>query len=143
MKVKGHELIRRHGVALLMIWTVVILILSLMPGSDVPSLGWMSRFHLDKLAHSIMYGMLVFLAWNAFRQKVQNLNILFIVLGACLIGVLMEYCQEFYVSGRTKDIWDMTFNGIGAAIAGLFVNANSRKYGNHQSSTTLDPDRDL
>ncbi len=110
------------------IWTVVLLYLSLAPGSEVSGLSILSRYHLDKLAHLVMYLIWVWLIGSAFRQNVLSHWWLLLFLIATFLGVALEYGQEHLSHGRTNDFWDMIFNGIGALIGALIVRHQSQAH---------------
>ncbi len=93
------------------IYVVLITLLSLLPGSDLPSVKLFR--HADKLVHMCMYAGFTFLllrGWpRFFRGSVQWLP-LFLVL---FWGMTMEILQDLGHYGRSFEIYDIVANVSG------------------------------
>lgn len=118
-----ERLLRRRIVVVL--WIFFITVVSLFPGKKLPGqeLRWFEG--ADKLAHSVIYAVLMLLIGLNFysRKKENNWKIsLLSILSVALFGVLMEILQ-FYLSflERSFEVYDMIFNFLGALVGyGLF-----------------------
>jgi VanZ family protein len=106
------------------LWLLFISGLSVMPGVQLPSI---SLFTTDKLAHAVVYGVLMFLILSGFakaRSRRPGLREgLLALLVAGGYGVLMEFVQYKFIPGRFYEVDDMLANlsGAAAAWAGSFV----------------------
>lgn len=100
-------------------WTAFVLYGSLVPADDLPRTGWLAWIpYLDKIAHFVFYaGEMILLMW-LFRPRTMWVKALLLLLVVFSSGVI-EILQEEYVD-RTKDIWDLTANTLGA-LTGLWV----------------------
>lgn len=85
-------------------WTLLIFILSSIPGNKLPYLPF---YGFDKLTHFLEYFILGFLWFRALGRKV-----IYIVLLGIAYGVLDEVHQIF-VSNREFSMLDMTFDSLG------------------------------
>jgi VanZ family protein len=102
-------------------WSVVILVITLMPAEKLPEVG---IIQIDKLVHFFVFGLLMFLtmfgAVKVLQHKNSNANIVIpsFIYGTGL-GVLVEFLQLF-VPGRTFSVIDIIANTIGTII-GYYV----------------------
>lgn len=95
------------------IWALVILISSLFPTSEVPTVTWP---YADKVMHFGIYAVLAVLMLRGFA--LYNINhmqgyIFTLILGMGY-GILMELVQLF-VPGRQADVFDIMANTMGLA----------------------------
>jgi hypothetical protein len=104
------------------IWTVIIFILLVIPGSSLPENGLLGKWHLDKLVHAGLFGGFVFLWFETYRQSAPHMGrqllraaILLFILGA-LYGAGMEFYQKYFTS-REFETGDIIADSTGAAIA--------------------------
>ena len=99
------------------IYTVVLVIASLINLNGVPSLG--SSFD-DKIYHVVAY-MILGLMWmfyfKPFKTKHIPLKVLF---ATVLLGYILELLQYLVNPNRTYDTFDLIANAIGALI-GTFI----------------------
>ena len=99
------------------IWTIFILVASLMPKEAIPKSSWTDFANFDKLSHLVSYGILVFL-WSKLLSakvgKVKGARIAFY--GSIALGLLMEFLQWQMNSGRYFEILDIIANIIGSII---------------------------
>lgn len=114
-----------------LVWAVILLILSGLPKSSLPSISFDSFFELDKIAHFLMYGIFAFLLFRDFGRshflsKVNN-QFIFSVLGASFFGFCMELMQFSVFSGRYFEIMDLIANIIGAFVGAIVLLILKRK----------------
>ena len=106
-----------------------ILILSIMPSSKVPSVGFE---HFDKIAHIGMYTVLSALifgyALRSFETSSAKMMLVCFLL-ASGYGLLMEILQHCFFDSRSFEFYDIISNIIGSLIGVIFVNNffNSKK----------------
>lgn len=108
------------------IWSVIILILSGVPGNYVPAvfsfLDWISP---DKLVHIIMYSVLVFVFLRGLRKQNSNRGIskktIYLVLSISIVfGGITEVLQNIVFIRRNGNVYDFLADIVGCAI-GLMV----------------------
>lgn len=99
------------------VWTIFILVVSLMPKEAMPKSNWMDFANFDKLSHLVSYAIFVFL-WSKLLSvkvgRVKGARIAFYV--SIALGVLMEFLQWQMNSGRYFEILDIIANIIGSII---------------------------
>ena len=108
------------------LWFIIILYLSLRESDGLPSWHWPFYEHTDKVVHFIMYFVLYLVLWSAWSRfnetkvsmKVQGVFALLCV----LIGVFMEFFQEWFTSSRQGSIMDALANSLGVLMALLLFN---------------------
>lgn len=106
-------------------WFLVSVILMCLPGQVLPKEDWLSKIDFDKIVHIGLFAVLVFLWCGVVkkREKIfQSMQQIFvwITLGGCVYGVLMEFVQKYFIPNRSFDIIDMLADAIGSII-GLVV----------------------
>lgn len=106
-------------------WFFILLFLMCLPGSDVPSVGWLDKIYFDKWVHIGVFALLVTLfCWPFYRSDYSNQQriILFIkiAIAASIWGIATEFIQKFFVPGREFDIYDWIADTVGAVIAYWF-----------------------
>lgn len=102
------------------LWSVIILILTLIPGNAVPEVG---IFQFDKLVHFFIFGMLMLLSSYGLKKvldlKSKPVNYLMLTtLYSVSFGIMIEILQRF-VPGRNFSYADIIANTIGVAIGYL------------------------
>ena len=100
-------------------YLVIIVLLSLLPTSDLPDIPMFSGE--DKWIHFSMYLGLGFVtSWSLDRQG-KTMPPLYVLLAVLFMwGVLMEVLQRLMSNGRGMEILDMLAN-LAGAVAGLFL----------------------
>lgn len=98
-------------------WAAFILLLTSIPGSDIPHVGFLSFRASDKLVHGTMYGIF---AWQATRSLLRAgrpmiRTVLLVMLGIALFGALDEWHQQF-IPGRSMELFDWMADLTGATI---------------------------
>jgi len=106
-------------ITLSIIYLVLIVLLSLLPTSDLPDIPFFSGE--DKWIHFLMYLGLGFVASWSLDRKGKPMPPLYVLLaGLFMWGVLMEVLQRLMSNGRGMEILDMLAN-LAGAVAGLMV----------------------
>jgi VanZ family protein len=101
-----------------LLWTGLILLLSLLPPSNFPKVDILS---FDKLIHVFLYTVLVFLTvlglkkQNSFKFLRYHSNKVSIIYGL-LFGIFTEYLQQAIAIGRDADWNDVIANSIGCGL---------------------------
>ena len=101
------------------IYLVIIVLLSLLPSSDLPDVPLVSGE--DKWIHVCMYLGLGFVTcWSLDRNGKSMPPLYLLLLGVFMWGVLMEVLQQLMAIGRSLEILDMVAD-LAGAIAGLIL----------------------
>ena len=112
---KHTRKILKHKYKILAVsYTLWLAAISLTPLND---LNLPSFSYADKIVHFFLYFFLVlfwFLAYSGLKFKKIQLFFL-----AILLGIIIEFLQEYYVPNRTGDVFDALANTLGA-LSGLF-----------------------
>lgn len=125
---KDHRRIYYNSCVLLktfipaVIWGAIILLLSLTPGSNLPS-GIKDLLSFDKVAHAGAYFLLTaLLLWGFYKQGRRLTRRLGwkIVLGSSLYGIVMEIMQYAFFPDRYFEVFDIMANIIGSVLS-LFI----------------------
>lgn len=106
---------------LTIIWALIILGLSIMPGISLPE-SWTDLFSMDKLAHFGVYAILSLLASRAYasENQVHWKNLLIIVLIGSIYGICIEFIQGSFFPGRFFEKLDIIANIIGS-FTGVYI----------------------
>jgi hypothetical protein len=104
-------------------WFFIVGTLTLMPGSDIPKVGWLDQIpNFDKVVHAGLFGGLTFLfclpyfkSLFSYRQKINHF--IRISLAAIVWGITVEFLQKYFVPGRSFDLTDWIADSIGVIIA--------------------------
>jgi VanZ family protein len=88
---------------------------------------------IDKIIHVFIFLALTFL-WlsyvNSFLNNTKPIGLFFILVVCLLYGILIEVIQEFYVSSREAEVFDVIANLLGVSLGLLFF----RNYKNRITS---------
>ena len=98
-------------------WSLLVLGLHAIPGSELELGDWTSVFHVDKLIHAGMFAVLscsVFIALGK-SGSIRRYKI-FAILGLVLYGVSLELAQGIWFVQRDASVLDMV-----ADLAGVFA----------------------
>lgn len=123
------------------VWTLIVLVLMCTPGKDLPDLGdWTELIQLDKLLHTLFFGMSAFffmlplLQKNLPNKELQQ-RFLKITIAICIWGFCTECIQYFWVAGRTFDPYDAVADAVGAILA-YFLAKKYLFHNKYPASTT-------
>ena len=97
-----------------LVWAIVIVILSTMPGQQLPQIDWLMT--PDKFGHAFVYGVLAVGLYQSFYGAWKTP--IFAGLWASGYGITMELVQYGFFPGRYFELWDIVAN-ISGSIAGL------------------------
>ncbi len=100
------------------VYTVVLVIASLINLSGVPRLG--SSFD-DKIYHFIAYLGLAFLWVTYFKLYQKKINLVIVFLCVILFGIVLEFMQHPLNPNRTYDTYDIIANCLGAMVGTLIA----------------------
>ena len=114
------------------VWSLLILMVCLMPGDNLPNSSFLSFKGADKLIHATLYlvlmilvgkGLVTYFSSSYSRNRVFVISFLY-----CLfIGVVIEFIQSVFVVGRLGDIFDVLANVIGASIGVVVLIATLKR----------------
>jgi VanZ family protein len=109
-------------------WFLIVLVLTCLPGKDIPKIGWLDEVYFDKWVHIGLFGGLTLLfCWPFYRSGVTNRQRMHyfvkIALSVSLWGLTIEFIQRFYIPGRSFDLLDWAADSAGALIALWFCQA--------------------
>ena len=109
------------------LWAAFILLLTSIPGSDIPHVSFMSFRDSDKLVHGTMYAIFAFLAVRSLIRAGRPLRqaVLVVMLGIAIFAALDEWHQQF-IPGRSMDVLDWLADISGATIGTLAATMASR-----------------
>ena len=114
------------------IYSVFITIIFLIPTNEMPKLLHF-LIPIDKIIHVFIFLALTFLWLSYINSLLNNTKpiVLFFILVVCLLyGILIEVIQEFYVSSREAEVFDVIANLLGVSLGLLFF----RNYKNRITS---------
>jgi len=97
------------------IWIVIITILSLLPGDDLPTKIFIP--HFDKIVHIGMYFFSCLFLISPFEKTGAGKGYLAAFLSSLFIGALFEVLQSTVARDRSGDYRDFIADLIGAALA--------------------------
>ncbi|QEC67580.1 VanZ family protein [Panacibacter ginsenosidivorans] len=105
------------------IWVIMIFVLLIMPGTDIPSNDFFELIYFDKWVHLGLFSVLTVLwAYPFFGSKPLSARILVLVtLSATAYGIAMEFVQKYYATSRSFDLTDMLVDAIGSLIGAFFI----------------------
>ena len=106
----------------LLIYMILILGISSLPGENIPK-SWLLSF--DKLIHLIEYFILGILLMKSMKDVSTKMLIVVIPFGI-FFGIIDEYLQSF-ISGRFSSALDVLADTIGVVIGSLLVIGNNDK----------------
>ena len=127
-------------------WFFIVGVLTLMPGSDIPKVGWLDKIeNFDKVVHAGLFGGLTFLFcfpyFKASFSYLKKVNYFIRVsLAAIVWGITVEFIQKYFVTGRSFDLSDWVADSVGALIA-LWLCIKIVKY--HYSTNTMEINPDI
>ena len=112
---------KQYRIALL-IYMIVILGLSSLPGDNIPK-SWLLSF--DKLIHLVEYFILGALLMKSMKN-ISTKMLIFVIPFGLFFGIMDEYLQSF-ILGRFSSSLDVLADTIGVVIGSLLVIGNNNK----------------
>ncbi|WP_076671381.1 VanZ family protein [Pontibacter indicus] len=106
------------------IWAAVIMVLTLLPSSSMPSLSIWEIFSFDSFAHAFMFAVLTFLMVVGFKKQYTYMRVQLHAIRSAffvssMFGIAIELLQHFFILGRQGDIVDVLSNTIGCILGVL------------------------
>ncbi len=112
-------MVRKYAI-LTLVWAVIVAVLLLIPGDDLPKEELFEGF--DKVVHVLIFGIFSFLfvsMRDKANSKIEWLFLLISFLVSISYSLLLEYFQNF-IPGRQFDAKDLLANSIGV-VFGLTI----------------------
>lgn len=109
------------------VWWFFVLALMCTPGKDLPDLGsWTDLISLDKIIHVTIFSLMAYLFMRPIAIKkmpavIKQQSFLKIAISISLWGLAAEFIQEFWIEGRSFDIWDFVADSVGAITAYFYA----------------------
>lgn len=110
-----------------LLWALLILILSGIPGGDIPHVSFLELLNFDKVVHASIFFVLVILLIRGF--SLQNTFLLlnkhpkFLSFLVCVVyGGLIEVMQGLIFEQRSADIYDFIADAFGSILGLLLFN---------------------
>ena len=102
-----------------LVWAAIILLLSSLPSKSLPELTFWEWLGVDKIAHVILYAVLVFQVMRSCIRQYANWNLRYhakrvAIVTSMVYGGLIELYQEYILTDRNGDWFDMIANLAGA-----------------------------
>ena len=116
----------RKPLLLALLWTIIIGVLTLVPGNYIPKvssfLDWLSP---DKLIHLLLFGIYTLLLCMGFSRQVKSsLLSQFPIIFSCGTGMVFafftEMMQAYIIPGRNGNVYDFLADTIGCLL-GLII----------------------
>jgi len=99
------------------LWTILIIVASLMPKSSMGDSGLFEIPFLDKIVHIFLYAIFVYLWSRNLFSKVDKVKAARLAFYSSIVfGVVMEVLQKSLGGGRNFDVLDIIANIIGSII---------------------------
>ncbi len=108
------------------IWSIIIMVLSVVPAEDLPSI---SLWESDKLAHACVYFILTIAVINALRNSSPGISSKQIIYGALIsvsYGIVIEFIQGPLLPTRNFDLYDILANVIGCIAGAIAITIKRR-----------------
>jgi VanZ family protein len=110
---------------LLLIWSVIILFLTLFPGDNISPPEFLLPAHLDKIIHYVLFLVFAILCYYSFpgnsqSGKINPVSILMIVAISLVFGGIIEFLQRF-IPGRGSELADILADGAGTLTGLIFI----------------------
>lgn len=101
------------------LWFIFANIMLLLPGPDVPDVGFFDFPYSDKLIHAGVFGTMTFLFSYPFLTTYNSTKklLIYISIACAIYGVLIEYAQKYLVFERDFEYGDMVADAIGCVLA--------------------------
>ena len=106
-------------------WFFIVLVLTCMPGSDMPKIRWLDGIYFDKWVHAGMFGGLMFLfSYPFFKSDFSGIQrvhyFIRIALASSIWGLTIEFIQKYFVTSRDFELLDWAADSVGVLIAFWF-----------------------
>jgi len=114
------------------IWSLVIIVICIVPGSNDPGMSFLNSLGVDKVIHGFIHLVLV----NTLVSGLLKQTTFFLTKGkaffiallySLLLGLLIEIVQSKFILGRSGDVYDILANAIGA-IVGVLLHSKLQRF---------------
>lgn len=105
----------RFFLVLAIIWFLIVSVLFCLPGSALPSAGWMGALQFDKWVHIGIFSVLVFL-WSRALTINHKISLALLSLAAIGYGFVVEVVQDQFITNRSFDVYDLAADAVGIAV---------------------------
>lgn len=107
------------------LWLVVVLVLIMIPGKQLPESEFLFEINFDKFVHVGIFGLLaVLFSWPFYKTAIpKNKKILYfiiIALSTSAFGYTTELMQKYWAQGRSYSLMDWLADSGGALGAFIF-----------------------
>jgi hypothetical protein len=111
------------------VWLILTTILLVLPGPDLPSVGFLDKIFFDKWVHAGLFGGMTFLFSYALikNHTATKKMLIYIAIACAFYGVMMEYVQKYFAFERDFDYLDMVADAFGCIIGYLLSNFVNKK----------------
>ncbi|MBN2348292.1 MAG: VanZ family protein [Bacteroidales bacterium] len=104
-------------------WLIIIIVLSILPGSEAKKVDLLHFNNADKVYHFILYFIFAIIFFydlnkNPYRQASIKSAIFRIFLISLFLGVILEIVQYYFIEGRNGSFYDLLAN-LAGTIFGL------------------------
>lgn len=99
-----------------LLWALVILVLCLIPGKDLPRYRWADLLSFDKFVHAGVFFVLAWLMVVAVKPTWDTRAVRWTAVVCVVYGGLLEVMQGTLMTDRYADIGDFVANGLGVAL---------------------------
>ena len=129
----------RHG-RRAALWALMILVLCLIPGKDLPEWHWFDLLDLDKAVHFALFAVQAVLTALAFHpltpRTTERAKAWGWAFATCEVyGGLLEVMQGALLMGRTADITDFVANTLGCVAGLVYLHRRAAKAGSASART--------
>ena len=112
-------LFRSFGSVIL--WGLIIIFLSSIPGKDLPDFSFWKIFTFDKFAHTVVYAIFAFQVMKGCYRQFSSWYLRYYatriaVITGIIFGLLVEIYQELCLTDRYGDGMDLLADAIGTVI---------------------------
>ena len=111
-----------------LLWALLIFVLCMIPGRDLPKISWLENFGFDKLIHAGLFFVLVVLFVRGFsEQQLKNYPKITALLICVAYGGVLEILQGVLFIERSADVYDFIANSCGSILGIFFFKAINEK----------------
>ena len=108
------------------LWAILILVLCLIPGKELPQWHWTSMLSLDKPVHALLFGTLALFIYVGFLRQHSNNGIrskhVALALGISTVyGIATEVMQGTLLTDRFADPYDQLANMVGIGATWIMI----------------------
>lgn len=107
------------------LWSIVIIVLSTLPGKAMNSFSFSDLWNVDKLGHLVVYAIHCFLLLRGYRHltnEILNRHVISALLWSVFLGFSLEIIQYSFFPDRHFDILDLIANIIGSIVGLIILN---------------------